>query len=79
MRMQQQTTSLFYQENHIDREHKVIGKVVPDDGSLKSDGKQYATKEELRCFWSTNFLYAMTKLKLLGCLLADIVIKGKKI
>lgn len=46
MRTQQQISSLFYQENHIDREYKVIGKVVLDDGSFKSDGKQYATEEE---------------------------------
>lgn len=51
-------------------------------GSLKSDGTQHATKEELRNFQSATGVYNKAWLKLLGAVdivVDDVIIHEKKI
>lgn len=40
-------TPVFYQEQHVNRQHEVINNIVPDEVPLGLDDTQYATEEEL--------------------------------
>lgn len=61
----------FHQENHMNKQYKVIDDIVPDKRPQQSDGTQHTTEEKL--FRNMNF-YDMVRLKLLGCLLVDAAI-----
>lgn len=54
---------------------KVSDNIVSDDGSLKSDGTQHATVEELSIFQTVNGIYGTARLKPFRCQVADVVIQ----
>lgn len=53
---------------------EMVDDIVPDVNPLRSYGTQHANYEELRIFWSTNYVYDMTRLKYSGHLILDVAL-----
>lgn len=69
---------ILLKKTHMDRQNKEIDDTVPSYESLRLDGTQNASEEELRIFWNTNGIYDTTRLKLLGCLVTNVAMHEKK-